>query len=709
MPADPLHPTNRIEVDLKILQDRNIDRLHEFAGKWEKTVKVLVDAIGDLGTIVQQGMPDLDQGTKAVPLKRSWGRQGGIYNTPQEDDIPGVGRRGEISEATTQQPTPTRTAAAASAEDKSSAAEFDRNAYLRAQIELGQVGEGFLGMMRYVSRVAQMSEATPGGITGLLQHHWWTAPNYDENGNQMPSTFGANLENFTRNLTMMKGIGTGTAGILNKLSGRFGMPPISSFFEPGASMESQQFGLNVGAGTQPGGSLGFLQRLSGVPILGPIANMLSGAGLKGIEANWNAGLASWFGFNPDLTTQQAKDIESTLNAYGWGGNQNGNQTDFLRNILTTYVSKGHGAWNAEDLMSAGADAAVRYGTGSLQDVLTSFDRLNNSVIATSLSLDIMKKGLNEMQGPVSQQYGVPTPSARLAIQALTDATGLAPQVTGKMLMDSNFWLGVARSHTPLWQLSEPKYATRANLRIGMEGLIGLMPQIIGSNAEWQAAERAAQHGDHGPMHHLETKLQMLYHIDPQLFGGLQPNQVINQKLYGRGMETRAVATSKLNYSNTYEDMRTQLMRAGMSREKLQQFKEWRQKNMIDNGSLESAMKKAKSGHFKALNDLVGQERNEARKLLAQSQSKQEKNAAVKTSISIGLTPQAQQLVKLIQKDHGGKSGSNSWANFGRQAFGDITKYTGIGSVIPGIESGAKWLGGEAGSAAQGVWNDLFGG
>ena len=688
-PSDP-NRTSKIEVDLQILQDSNLTRLNEFTDKFEKNIDRLHTAIGSMSDLITQKASGASPGASTgneldnivlpsrlggVSPGANWGFGGYLYSGQPSLATPtGVGGipprvppggasvadAGELPDD------------AQPPEDARS--EYKKNEYLRAQFELGQVGEGPLAMLRYIAGGLQSlgKDYTGRPAIGKPGEPGYQPPSEDYDPNRPNNTFrfGNWLESKTRAVTIAKGAVFGT---YQNVANMAGLPPLNAY-SPSGSLQAQQFGVNVGGNTA-GGGLGFLNH---VPIIGGLANLFSPAGMAGIKADlysqWE-GLKTMFGFGNDVTTEQARAVENTLNQLGWGRSDSGNapQFDFLRDRMIKYTGKYRGVITPEQMTNMGYDAAVRFGTSSLQELNQVMDNMGVAAKAANMGLSAFVESLINAAQETSNATGAPMSASMLGIQSASMATGLAPSIVGKMSSSKrNMFLGMMMTHTQPWQIVEGK---KSPATIGMAGAIGYLGPGLGDYKVWQAAKKQADAGNLEPLHQLENMLWMRYESDPEIFGGLKPQDIENQMLRGDPVK-HASAITRLQKAHTWDKAPGSILpmfkAAGATPQEIRKLEKWRRDHLDD---FQRAMKikdEGKRNH--ELNRLVNQQRGEALNLLGVSMQKNEAKAASRTSFTLDLTQPAKELVVWLKQQSGGKSHTNSQRNnYGRPSSGQVTQ------------------------------------
>src|SRR5882672_4288411 len=181
MPPTPGRPpNNRIQVDLKLLQDKNLDLLRQFADRFEENVNKLSEVAARmedaLGKETRTGPGKIGEDASVAPTLEMRARQGGLpYNTgtvggwPIPEELRAMqGQASVVSPSHGPEPitteTPKKNPSFMQRQGYGPLSGEPLTEYERAQFRLGALGEGMIPALQYVSYLT-------GEETGFLGNH----------------------------------------------------------------------------------------------------------------------------------------------------------------------------------------------------------------------------------------------------------------------------------------------------------------------------------------------------------------------------------------------------------------------------------------------------------------------------------------------------------------------------------------------------------
>ena len=705
---------NRIQIDLKLLQDKNLELLRDFSDKFEQSVTNLVKRIDDLeagrkptttgaagqlsgrqsdardvgeamesGTtrgLWRPGMPvNSAWEFAALPAAQRWEleRQAQRYGGPP-GSVPG-GPSGPLGP----QPNPQ---ASVAPRPGIGGARYgfdtpDMNDYERASFRLGQVGEGGLATTRYMSHLFQrMGQSGRLGFRGQMV--------------QNPETgeleFGEDTNTLGRAMTRFGGrVGQaaliGTYG-MQSLQTAQGMVPMLGDLMPG------QMGELAGYGTEVGRSRA---GLLGTPYLSP-------AWRTGLSAQYEAFRRSrWGSFNwnplkgfglisdPNYSRQQAEEALNITNQFGWTGGQQDRALDMMQHYTRRYG----GAIPQETIMRL-MEPVLRYGTSSQTEVANSLDQMAEAAKSAHMSLTEFSQRATAAAEELSTALGISGPAALNQVSAYVGATGQTPENAAAVLGNTrNLVIGAAMSGKGL-------YATAHS---GPGALVQAQNAILGPLADpnhWRGMNKAERA-------QAMEQLQIYYMSDPSLLGGKTPYQFVRQinlqqetgVTEAQGSQARWLidqgrAFSGPDFALSGDRMQSILRMGGASANDIQGFMEAARTGHTGNAKISGLIKDLDLGEVSGKREISLL----AKRLLGANVEAAGKDANNRTRVDIKVAPPYDEIFKaLVNGDDA--SSRNSRKGFGRAASGagdmllDLGKGLGpMGLPVDAAGLAAKGLG-----------------
>lgn len=144
------------------------------------------------------------------------------------------------------------------------------------------------------------------------------------------------------------------------------------------------------------------------------------------ESVWKPGLSSWFGLDPSYGFGAAQAARRAINQYGWSG---GNQGDWLAGILkTNTVNYGLDPQTQMQFL----DPMLRWGGDPFSRIMATLQQIPQAATAAGYNLNQFTQELVQTATAVAQATGQPIGQVASTISSISAATGLAPQQVGAM-------------------------------------------------------------------------------------------------------------------------------------------------------------------------------------------------------------------------------------------------------------------------------------
>jgi hypothetical protein len=668
----PRDRSNRVQVDVQLLRDENMRMLESVFEKFEQQVDRLVnEGIKVQGGTAGAGGPGETSGHESRAPTPS------IAERVRDDLISqGVLSMGDQGVTVS----PQASVAGGGRYRPTGIARFGYgatgpNQYEEAQFHLGQVPYDTLGRLRYLSYLSERRAYTrddEGRITG-----------------EAPGALAAGARRFSGGLGLLaQGAQYGQA-FYQQLNA---MPGVR-WINPMMMNEMAQPGVNVGLSRSG---------LLGTPYFSPAYMNTLGTEWQAyrrsrwnVDLNWNPlkgfGIpGSLFG-NPNYTRAQATEAINIANQYGWTGRNRDQLLDMMEATTRRY-----GGAIPQEMVTQLMDPGLRFGTTNRREVEQSLDDLAEAARSAHMNLQQFSQQAFQAAEGLSQSVGISGARALRQVTALSEATGLGPSVAGQILSNrSNLMLGMAVTGQQPWEAVQNIGRTATAGQFAMLGAMGITPQ------RWRTA--GSQEKDA-----MKNQMAMIYLSNPDVFGGMTPQQVIDQmnRSIWSGVDTAHRVQGIAQIGNILQNVpggepRRQalagaLRSAGVRQRVVQGFLEAATTGHSHNATVRQAMKRLGLDRVDPGSD-VGRL---AKSLLGQREDRAGAAARRRTQVDIGVRPPFDQMFTAMISNTKGKSHSNSSGWFSRNAnnLGDMASHIpGVGGELGGALHAAGaiggWLGG----------------
>lgn len=261
---------------------------------------------------------------------------------------------------------------------------------------------------------------------------------------------------------------------------------------------------------------------------------MSSAMTAGLGHAWQGALSSWFGMNPNYSSEDAAAAQSAIS--GMGIRDQAQRHDLTYTFRNLQQNTGIGADQISQMMYPG----VRYGGTSMGDMITMINRIPAAAQQAGMSVENFVQSLSAAAGTLGQAHGISTTAATAQAQTFASATRLDP-TTGANVMSSPLIRNLAFAQTgSFYQTMAGPHAS--SLAVGAtEGLIarimgvGSLREISQMRTRNPAAFKAAR-----------ERLFSIYAVNPGLFGGMSAQEVLQMIERPGDMAGRAFAQENVN-------------------------------------------------------------------------------------------------------------------------------------------------------------------
>jgi len=512
--------TNRVDVQIRLLQDEQMKLFEQTIGKFETSVTSLIDRIDALETgrrPTSVGRAGDLSGRQSDPAGQQILRQ-----IPLNALFAGAGAGGTLGGAGGISPRASAPAPSGGGIGRYTRFGYDQplmNEFERAQFSLGNVGQGWLGSMRYTSHILQRT-GQAGGQYEMVKNAAGAIEWHDTQGNVVPPEqippwrrglvgMGGGVGAATRFATQAQGAAQGG---WTMLTGAF---PVANVLNPQYMQQMAQYGVGVGESRA-----GWLGTPFGSPAwkTGAMAEWQAYRRSRwSNDLNWNP--AKGFGLfgtlmgNPNYSSAQAQEAIQITNQYGWKGATQDRVIDVMKSYTQRFGDK-----IPQEMMMQLMEPALRYGTSSFSEVSGSLDMLAVAAEAAHMNLGEFAQQAMAAAQQLSEATGVSGPRALGQVAAYVAATGRPASEAGAVLGNKrNLYLGMALTGQNLYQAFSKNPAAAATA--GEFAMLG----PLGDPESWKGLKK----GDPAWEQKM-IALQAIYNADPSLLGGMTPDQWFKQ-------------------------------------------------------------------------------------------------------------------------------------------------------------------------------------
>ncbi|MEM3008435.1 MAG: hypothetical protein QXU32_01705 [Nitrososphaerales archaeon] len=512
--ADQPQQPSKIEVDLQVLRDKNLELLRQITEQWDAIVENFAVAVQEMGQATGAEAPTSGESpTASTPDKAAQVASRGIWQRI----------RTSVQEAafdpytTDRLGRPTRMT------------EFEL-----ASFRTGQIPRGFAGGLQYASYIAaEIAHRINRGSDAMM--------------------FLSQIAGYAGRRAMEA---AGVWGMAHRL------PIIGSLTTDISRGIHRISPLNMAqarAFAQIGLEAGFPQSGAfGTPWWSP-------AWWHGIRSRWEAwrrsrwgaipgnipligGLPIPFFEDPFFSYEQAQATEEAIRQFGFAAepiNAYGALTrfrdhgpeaaaeaiigslrqDFLRQEIRRLTQEYGGLLTPEMIMRA-YDPSLRGRGASLAEVRDSLNGLREAAESAQMGLSTFVQAIFDASDQVSRETGIPTARVRRQLADLAATTGLHPSVIASTMNRNRMLLTMGMTGMDAYSLLKDPYSQGRMFEAGLQIAYG----ITGGPEVWERARRLEQEGDDRMMRQLVNQLwyvaptiERMTGMDMQTFLGFMPH------------------------------------------------------------------------------------------------------------------------------------------------------------------------------------------
>lgn len=605
-------PTNRIEVDLKLLQDKNAEKLlnfgRQFATSVENLEKALVDYASQLtGMANQSGSGQSKAASDArgvdLPTARTAGQdqprpRGQAIGEVDQDNDQGNGFIGGVNYSGGGAST------APLAGDDSMEQQFVKAQKRIGEVPVGirqtlgfaaegQLDLGALNPFRYRKPLGELEgedsrKQTPGMMLARRASDAMFAG----------AAVKANIRNFQRGMQ-------GHYGFQNTMT---------------------NMGMDVGR-SRDGGVFGWGSEAWREGAKGKLKNMKT----------------SWLGLNPNYSGEQAAKTREIVSSYGYSGDQ----ADFMADSLKQYEI--HQGLNP-DFVAKMKDPVMRYGMSDLSQLDSVLKNIPGAAKAARMNLQEFTSELYSVAEGIAQTTGMSQVTAAGSVAAASSVTGMSPSKVGKMLESkSQTYMSMAMTGQSFAKATIGPTALGSRFKAPM--LIGnRVVQSYGFKSMGDLKEaylRMSQGKKVDPKAEAAiSALGMMQQANPDLFGDMNLKDLIVQG--GDNVAAKVEARSEIEQNEGASYKRQRELAAKFGGENMREDFEEHQADFA-----------AKMDETLSPAERAAKLSEEGQKHLIGQMNKQSRKEGESESSTIGLSDEAARWFRILEKDNGGeKSNSN---------------------------------------------------
>ncbi len=484
-----------------------------------------------------------------------------------------------------------------------------------------------------------------------------------------------------------KGIGGRATSRIGALGGR-AFPAIiagdlasQAFHSAWQGVTGYQFDLNSAALSLPENQFGVEAGFSNNGWLG--TNFMSPAAMHAYHTNLQAyrDISGGHGFVGDVTgffkskfglggisVGQAREIEQTLQQYGWGQKGQGEKTDFLRDQMIQYTKQYSGVLKPDQMMQLGFDQTLKYGIGNLQDLRFTIQDLGAAAHAQGRNLKEYTDQLVAGAQQVSGATGASTSASASALNAYAQASGLSPEMAAGQLSDPQSGiLGYAsmRGKVSPWEIATMSTTQGKVARAKGANFFG---DIFGR--QLRAAELS---GDKTKVNQIKNQMALMtnFGADRTMTGGLSLEQWVNKNQHFN-MYNAMAADSTINHAVNEQELHKIMRTLGPKADDM-----FSSRTTVANPKYKKAYQayveavgtndKSKIAH--AQRHLLDVNRSIAHHILSEIEGKQNKKSAERTQrVTVGLADDAKWLLKIVPDNRANRNNDKRQARASSGTF-----------------------------------------
>ena len=637
-------PTNRIEVDLKLLQDKNAEKLIQFGKQFETSVEKLSTALADYAGQLAGAAGTTRAASGASTTASTPGKvadamsgttrpkpTGQVIGEARGGVLPPGGNYGWETPGTASVAQPLGDGAAGAGVAGAQGGGFEQQ-YVKATRRIGAIPTGLRQMLGFIG----------------------------EGGQQFPTGHpmaGQPVSAMRRGASKAADSLFWAQSAQARLAGHFAQmnQAIYTGQDVGYS-RSGAFGLPFGLG--------------------------SPAMREGIKNQLKSMWSGKFGFNPNYTPDQAAHARSVINEFGYGGDT----ADFAAEKLKQLEI--HQRLSPEASMRL-LDPAMRFGNVEMSQLTDTLNAMPAAARAARMNLKQFNEEVTQLAAQLSQNGPASATSYAAQLTAFSAVTGLSPEKGAAMLQDRSqtfMEMGMTGMSYAKATISPNALAGRlkAPMMIGNQLAQSYGFKDMGALSKSYEDLQAGRKIDPRAENALSS-LGIMIDSNPELFGGMNLKELMNNARRGNvlGRTEAASQLTLLGDKASDKDFRRLIGLAGMGQKGIHGYE-------VDRAAFVKG--KLRDKEAKYMIDHHGKQMSEARRQALISEHEQQylqsafgKKAGAKgraaATQTIGLTDDAAKLVKLMDKANQGGGNSNQHRDavmYARRARGGAAVVAGEG-------------------------------
>lgn len=248
------------------------------------------------------------------------------------------------------------------------------------------------------------------------------------------------------------------------------------------------------------------------------SSIFSGSFWHGLgESVWQPMVSSTFGLDPGYSLGQAQQARQAINAYGWSG---GNMGNWLSGVLKENTKR---YMLDPETQMAFLDPMLRWGGWQSFDQLEATLRaLPSAAQAAGMNVKQFTQELVQTAQQVAMQNGNTPGVVANVLSNFSATTGLAPQQGAELMSTQNIMMAAAYTGKNPWDI----YTGRDQGAL-MAMSLSRFQNMLGMGVDQFARMAKGSKADREFFKNRMWAMTMLYSKDPSIFGGMSPLQLMN--------------------------------------------------------------------------------------------------------------------------------------------------------------------------------------
>lgn len=626
----PPRPQSRIEVDLKLLKDKNVEKLQEFGVQFDRSIDKLATMLGTYS----------EQVTGAEGIARRAGRVSPDASVASNVVITGPGAHqlsgGGFNTSSASRPSDVHIPTPPGGQGGGASSTLPGGGL---NYHMGGGGSFDPNSSKYVSAVEadfvgaqkRIGEHIPVGFRQML--------GYAAEGQvKIPGVTQENAKKWNDQLFRMQAYKANMMLGFGKMQGAFASVAVPT-----------QLGMDLGR-SREGGLFG--------------TGLFSSAWTTSLKENLKTGLSADFGFNPNYSMQQAAEARKTTQSFGYSGDTSDVINAQLKELQI------HQNLAPAQVMSM-LDPLMRYGNANQggEQLINVLRSIPEAAKAAGFNLKVFTDQVIQTSVQIAQQTGMQPGQVASALSSFSTVTGLSPERAAGLFTPEKFTMAAATTGKTMTQIMEHPSAA-PEMQFGYRIFKGMTGGLSGAQLN------ALRHSNPAKYNQLMDGVWRMYNQNHDIFGGQSPLEIINSQVRNRGRTVQHMAVDQKIRDATLgagsvDHIESLIKGYGPHSSKLvDEFQHDRTEYLRKNPIKDAGDMAKYRAHM----------RDDALKILGANQKKQARRATVQ----ITLSPEASRYFQILNKNTGQADtpGRNAMGSFWRKA-NDLNNNT----IVRGIEDG----------------------